>query len=522
MSDELLFADTDELVVSQDPASKAYPWKILIVDDEPDIHFATKFALKGFHFDDRPLAFTSAESGGEARSKLMAEPDFALVFLDVVMESEDAGLKLVEYIRNELAYKNIRIVLRTGQPGQAPERDVIVRYDIDYYKEKNDLTANQLFSVTYSGLRCYRDIKALEASRRGLKRVIESSAHIFKQKFIANFADGVLEQVSALVTGGRDVAFTIGDAAAATQEKDGFVLVAGTGRFEDHIGESVGRNFPDAIMDFINAALTTGRGEYGHWTEEGYVGVVISDTDRASIIFLDATGVPSVIDTQLIDIFIRNVLIAVENLYLREALADTQREVVYRLSGAVETRSLETGNHVKRVAEISKLIALYMGMDEERAEILRMASPLHDIGKVGIPDAILNKPGRLDDDEMVIMRGHAELGSNILKDSKRIVLQIGAAIAHQHHEKWNGKGYPQGLKGTEIQLEARITAVADVFDALSSARCYKKPWPQQDVLDLLKRESGKQFEPAIVDALFANLDTVRNICERYADAPAVT
>lgn len=246
--------------------------------------------------------------------------------------------------------------------------------------------------------------------------------------------------------------------------------------------------------------------------------MVVGDSGRASILFLDAAGEPDKFDTQLIDIFVRNVLIAVENLYLRNALVDTQREVVYRLSEAVETRSRETGNHVKRVAEISKLIALALGVSEHRAEVLKLASPLHDIGKVGIPDAILNKPGKLDDTEMDTMRGHAQLGYDILKNSEREILQVGADIAYQHHEKWAGGGYPQGLKGEEIKLEARITAVADVFDALSSARCYKKPWPRDEVLDFLKAERGKQFEPAIVDVLLENLDHIQEICDRYADA----
>lgn len=520
MSEELVFLDDEDDidVVGEDEVGLA-PWKILIVDDEPDVHMATKLALKGFEFDGRPLEFLTAESGKEAREILAAESELALILLDVVMESDDAGLKLVDHIRNDLGYHNVRIVLRTGQPGQAPERDVIVRYDINDYKEKTDLSSTKLFTLVYSVLRSYRDIQIIESSRKGLERVIDSSALMFKEQFIDNFARGVLDQVSSLIVGGREVAFSLQDAAAATHEKNELMLVAGTGRFEKHVGQRAAGVFPAEVIAKIEEGRAGGTGEYGFWIDEGYVGLVVGDSGRASILFLDAAGNPDALDTQLIDIFVRNVLIAVENLYLRNALVDTQREVVYRLSEAVETRSQETGNHVKRVAEISKTIGLALGMDEHRAEVLRLASPLHDIGKVGIPDAILNKPGRLDDGEMQTMRSHAELGHNILRDSEREILQIGADIAYQHHEMWNGGGYPQGLKGDEISLEARITAVADVFDALSSARCYKTPWPRDKVLEYLQSESGQQFEPAIVDALMNNLDRIDSICTQYADTP---
>jgi response regulator RpfG family c-di-GMP phosphodiesterase len=516
MDDELVFLDEHE---DGEIGPAAAPWKILIVDDEPDVHIATKLALKGFEFDGRPLEFSTADSAAEAKRKLANEPDFALILLDVVMESDNAGLTLVDHIRSELGYKNVRIVLRTGQPGQAPERDVIVKYDINDYKEKTDLSSTKLFTLVYSVLRSYRDIQIIESSRRGLERVIDSSALMFKEQFIDNFAHGVLEQVSSLVMGGREVAFSLQDAAAATHEKNELRVVAGTGRFEGYVGRSAHIVFPMPVLEKIEKSRAQGPGEYGYWVDDGYVGLVVGDSGRASILYLDAAGEPDLLDTQLIDIFVRNVLIAVENLYLRNALVDTQREVVYRLSEAVETRSQETGNHVKRVAEISKLLGHVLGMSDERSEILRLASPLHDIGKVGIPDAVLNKPGRLDTIEMETMRGHAELGHNILKDSDRIILQVGADIAYQHHEMWNGQGYPQGLKGEEISLEARITSVADVFDALSSARCYKEAWSQDKVLALLKAESGSQFEPRIVDALLDNLEAINKICAQYSDNP---
>lgn len=525
MDDDFLVIDDDEdeLTIVDDgddhPLSRVKPWKILIVDDEPDVHVATKLALKGFQFDSRPLAFLEALSGAAAKDILAHHDDIAVILLDVVMESDDAGLNLVDFIRNDLDNHLVRIVLRTGQPGQAPEREVIVRYDINDYKEKTDLSATKLFTLMYATLRSFRDINIIEASRMGLERVIDSSAKMFKKQFLDDFASGVLAQVSSLVMGGRDVAFSLQEAAAATHDMRDLTLVAGTGRFSTSIGESAWDVFPARVAAAIEEHRERGFGEYGFWVDGCYVGMVVGDMGRASVLYLVGEGQPGEINTHLIQIFVRNVLIAVENLYLRNALVDTQREVVYRLSEAVETRSKETGNHVKRVAELSKLLGLHMGMSQEQAEMLRLASPLHDIGKIGIPDAILNKPGKLTDEEFVTMRTHARLGYDILKGSERDLLRLAADLAYEHHEKWDGSGYPRGLKGEEITLVGRITAVADVFDALMTERCYKKPWPEEKVLDLFRAESGRHFQPQLVDLLFEHIDEIRQIYEHYKDSP---
>jgi response regulator RpfG family c-di-GMP phosphodiesterase len=450
---------------------------------------------------------------------LEAHADIAIVLLDVVMESDDAGLDVVDFIRSDLQNHMVRIVLRTGQPGQAPEREVIVRYDINDYKEKTDLSATKLFTLMYATLRSYRDINIIEASRKGLERVIDSSAQMFRKQFLDDFAGGVLAQVSNLIMGGRDAAFSLEEAVAATHDRKELTLVAGTGRFADSVGKSAWGIFPEKVATAIEEHRARGFGEYGFWVDGSYVGMVVGHRGRASILYLVGEGRPGEINTHLIQIFVRNVLIAVENLYLRNALVDTQREVVYRLSEAVETRSKETGNHVKRVAELSHLLGLSMGMSPEEAETLRLASPLHDIGKIGIPDAILNKPGKLTDEEYAVMKTHANLGHDILRGSEREMLRVAASLAHEHHEKWDGSGYPRGLKGEEISLVGRITAVADVFDALMTERCYKKPWPEEKVLDLFRSESGRHFQPKLVDKLFEHIDDIRAIYDRYKDSP---
>ncbi len=202
---------------------------------------------------------------------------------------------------------------------------------------------------------------------------------------------------------------------------------------------------------------------------------------------------------------------------LHKEIEETQREVIYKMGEIGESRSQETGNHVKRVSEYSKLLASLYGLDSKECEILFTASPMHDIGKVGIPDSILNKPGKLNEEEWKTMRKHSVIGYNILKNSQRDILKAAAIVAMDHHEKWDGSGYPRKLRGEEIHIYGRITALADVFDALGSSRCYKEAWKDEDVFKLLEDEKSKHFDPKLVDLFFENIDKFKDIRDRYKD-----
>ena len=202
---------------------------------------------------------------------------------------------------------------------------------------------------------------------------------------------------------------------------------------------------------------------------------------------------------------------------LNQEIENTQKEVVFTMGAIGESRSKETGNHVKRVAEYSKLLAIYYGLDKKEAEMLKQASPMHDIGKVAIPDAILNKPGRFDETEREIMNTHAKLGYEMLKHSNRPLLKMAAIVANEHHEKWDGTGYPKGLSGENIHIYGRITALADVFDALGSDRVYKKAWDDEKIFNLFKEERAKHFDPKLVDIFFEHLDEFLKIRETFRD-----
>jgi len=208
---------------------------------------------------------------------------------------------------------------------------------------------------------------------------------------------------------------------------------------------------------------------------------------------------------------------SLESVMLHEEIVATQKELIFRMGEIGESRSKETGNHVKRVAEYSHILALGLGLPKEEAELIRMASPMHDIGKVAIPDAVLKKPGKLTEEEYEIMKTHTTIGYNLLKGSTRDLLRAAAHIAYEHHEKWDGTGYPRGLKGDAIHLYGRITAVADVFDALGSDRVYKKAWELDRIINLFREERSRHFDPKLVDVFMEQLPKILEARDRYKD-----
>lgn len=515
-----MFDDDNELIFSpeeeQEPVVDKPFWKVLIVDDEPGIHDVTKLALKGFSFDERELKFIHAYSGKEAKEVLSQETEISLALVDVVMETELAGLELIHYIREELKNKMMRIVLRTGQPGEAPERKVILDFDINDYKEKSELTTQKLFSTVLTSLRSYRDLESLNNNRKGLHRVIESTGEIFKPKMLQGFIQGVLEQLIALLNLDKNSLYAHCDGVAIEQNPSTkkMEVVAATGSFESIIGSSAEEQLDSSVISILREAL-----EKKTLVIKGneYVGYFKPTPEREDVIYIRANKNMCKDDSDLVKLFLQNVSIAYENALLKDEIEGTQRDMVYMLGEAIETRSKETGNHVRRVAEYSYLIAIGLGMTEKEAEILKVASPLHDFGKIGISDSILHKPGKLEDDEFEIMKKHAIMGQELLERSNREILKAAAVIAGEHHEKWDGSGYPNKLVGENIHIYGRIVAVADVFDALGSRRSYKEPWPLDKILELLERDKGSHFDPKVVDWVVGNIDKMHEVTSRYPD-----
>ncbi|MGY3569562.1 HD domain-containing phosphohydrolase [Vibrio paucivorans] len=490
------------------------PWKVLIVDDDADIHQVTVLVLKRFKLDDRPLEFLHAYSGIEAKEKLSTHDDIALIFLDVVMETDDAGLEVARWTRQDLGNHKTRIVLRTGQPGQAPEQSVVTDYDINDYKEKTELTSQKLFTTVLTAIRSYRDIMQIEHARDletnyrlGLERVIQSTSVIFQQHTLNTFSNGILQQVLSLLRmNDQSMLVSVKGLTTIQQPHEGYRVLA-------HIGQDQEGTVDPAVRDYLDQAIAK---KQSIIDGDIFVGYFATSSGAVSLLYLKGARKITELESQLLTIFSYSVSLAFENISLSQEIIDTQGELIYRLGDVVESRSEEAGNHVRRMSELSYELCLLLGYSEERANLLRQAAPMHDIGKIAIPDSVLLKPGKLDAEEWEVMKTHSEIGHNILAGSKRKILQTAATIAHQHHEKVDGSGYPLGLKGDEISIEARIIAVADVFDALTHERCYKPAWPIEDVIKVLKESRGNHLDAHIVDTLLDNLDVALGINEKYA------
>ena len=513
-SNELIFADENTVSGDSHLMTTNRPWKILIVDDEPSIHEITELSLKGFEFSGRPVKFLNAYSKKEAEKILSEEHDIAIALVDVVMESEHSGLELVKFIRESLNNNLIRLILRTGQPGQAPEKKVIREYDINDYKEKTELTAQKLFSTVYSSLRSYRDMLALDNNRRGLEHILNASTQLFTTPNINEFIQGMLEQLVALLYLEDDALFVNCEGVAYELEGNVPIVVAATGRFSYMIGQNPTELLEESVFSLVKEAHDKRQPIIRN---NEFVGYFSTSDGREDVIYVNSSTVIDEKDLKLIEVFLNNVSIAYENVLLQNEIEGTQRDMIYTLGEAIETRSKETGQHVRRVSEYCRLIALGIGLSLRDSDILEIASPLHDFGKIGIPDSILHKSGSLTDDEWLKMKTHAEIGESLLDNSKRETLKAASIIAGQHHEHWDGNGYPKGLKGEEIHIYGRIAAVADVFDALGTKRCYKDAWPIEKIISFLKQQHGKQFEPMIVDWVLENLDEMNKVRVSFPD-----
>lgn len=501
--------------LSKKQTHRSPPWKILIVDDEEDIHHITKMALKRFELDDKGLMFEHAHSAQAAKEHLLNTSDFALVFLDVVMETDDAGLQLAKWIREELNNHFIRIVLRTGQPGQAPEEEVIVKYDINDYKEKTELDRKKLFTTVFSSIRAYRDIVEVEKARKyqelyrsGLERVIASSSSVLEHHSINDFCNGLLQQTMSLLQRDQTSMLLQVSGVGAIYSENDYKIIA---QISDDSGDDM---LDPELYKYFNMAIESKQSIY---KDDVLVGYFPSTTDKVSLLYLKGISHIDSIDASLLEVFSGSVSLAFDNLLLNREIVDTQEELIHRLGDVVESRSNEAGNHIRRMSEVSYMLALAYGMNDDDAELLKQAAPMHDIGKIATPDRILLKPGKLDTEEFQEMQKHPQVGFEILKGSKRPILQAAAIISQQHHEKYDGSGYPNGLAGDNIHLFARIVAVADVFDALTHKRCYKEPWPIDKVKHFMEDAAGQHLDPKIVKLLIENLNKAVAINQKYQD-----
>ncbi len=506
MSDDLVFSDEQT-----EPSLRkgTTPWQVMVVDDEPAVHEVTKLVMAGFEMDGRALEFTHCYSAAEARQVLARPNDIALILLDVVMETDHAGLELARHIREDIGNLNVRIVLRTGQPGQAPEEQVIKDYDINDYKEKTDLTRRKLITVFYAGLRAYRDLMRIEHARQGLKRSIEAISQVCDSQNLRGFASAVLEQVNFLLDlNGEGLCASRMSAYTANAANGRIKVLAATEAFSQLLVDEELGNLPADVQDALKRTL---KEKTGHHGDRYYAGYFRTKAGSESMIYMVFPEPIKDSARELLEMFSSNVAITYDGLLLRESTEEAQRATISILGCAIERRDSQPSLHLQRIGDVAALLLEQTGATEREVELMRVAATLHDVGKACVPDHILTKPGPLTAEEWTVMKTHAHEGFALLSLSKSELHVLGAVIAREHHEHWDGSGYPQGLGGEKISLAGRIVAVADVLDSLVSESCYKKAWSLEDTLAYLNAQAGKQFDPTLVALLNTRLADVSAI-----------
>jgi len=299
---------------------------------------------------------------------------------------------------------------------------------------------------------------------------------------------------------------------AATIDHDNIKIISATGKYEGNADEDIEKVLPAEISDLIIHATRAQRSLY---VKGAYIGYFITSRGSQNVIYVEGWDELGDTEKRLIEVFCSNVSIAFDNLYLNIELEDTQKEIIFALGEMVDMRSRETGSHVRRVGEYSRLLAVKAGLPDEEAEGIRVASALHDIGKLGIPDTILNKQARLSGNEFEEMKKHSDIGAELLRHSNRDIMRVAAVIAIQHHERYDGSGYPRGLSGDGIDIAARITSIADVFDALSHDRVYRPAMSRSEIERYFRGEDRLKFDPALLAAFMENLDQFFAIKESY-------
>jgi len=514
MSD-FIFQDEDDAEVETNELHRKSDkfWRILVIDDDESVHQVTKLVLADAEIEHRNLDIVSAFSSKEAKEIMLKDDSFCMAFVDVVMETDHAGLELVEWIRNDLKNQSIRLVLRTGQAGSAPEAKVIKEFDINDYKEKTDFTANKMITTVYASIRAYRDIMTIQRSLDAFKKLIEATHDLLKINQLKSFGSAALNHLLSLMNV-ESSALYIARAQTDFTQKTTSSIIACTGKY---VCESDSLETSD-INEQVKARIQQVFIDKSHYRDEScFVGFYQASNNSASVLYIEFEDDSEHFKANIAELFATNVALILESLTKQKEIEKTQKELLFIVGEAVEARSKETGAHVRRVAIICDMLAKKLGLDEDFVEAIRLAAPLHDLGKIAIPEHILHNPGKLEGEDWEIMQSHAQIGADILEKSTVSISKLAARLANYHHENWDGSGYPEGLKGEQIPVEARIMAVADVFDALGSKRCYKEPWSDEEIKKFLLSERDKKFEGKLVNIIIDNFDEFLQVRMQYPD-----
>ena len=487
------------------------PWKILIADDDRDVHEATRLALRGIQFRGRALEFIDAYSGTQTLAVLQEHPDTAIVFLDVIMESEDAGLAAARRIR-ENGFKLVRIIVRTGFPGQAPERQVIVDYDIHDYKEKSGLSVQKLFTSVISALRAYADLVALESHRRGLMSVLESVSW-FDFLAVRNYVAGMLAEFSDLARLGSGRIVMIARSSAKPEEQP--VIVASLGDWREP-GEPLG---VDDLSAETHALVRNSFGQMQAVSGEDGGTWFVRNHGIDLVVFAAGKDALAQADEVLLEVFLGKVCQAIGS-QRAYANIESDRDAVLRgLALRAERWNDHAAVELERLSRLTCAIATRLNttlvfpeeIDRHFVRVIGIAAMLHDLGNDSIAAVLLAKRSDYDPQERASMQAHVGAGGDALKyflvgTGDSLVLNLAHDIIAAHHERFDGAGYPRGLHGDAIPLAARLVSVADAYVAMTSPRPHRSPVESSVARAAIKSGAGGCYDPRVVEAFLQLLE----------------
>lgn len=490
------------------------PWKVLIADDDADVHVATKLVLSNFEFKNRGIEFLDAYDGKTACDLIEANPDVAVVLLDVVMESTDAGLRAIQRIRGEIGNHMVRIILRTGQPGHAPEKEVVLKYHINDYKSKSELTADKLFTSLVSALRSFEDLQAIQSHREGLAKVLDAVAGMdFRSQKL--FASGLLVQLGTLLgLGKRDLLLII-----RRQDEGGRdVVMAAMGDREPVIGGPIGDVLDAEKIHYLDRVFSSG---VAHVSEKQSI-FLVSLPDLADVAVY--VGGPSRIgeeELKLINMFCMKIVLAYQNFeFVEHSRLDQFAEIALlaKVAGRAMFLSIpyiaSYGRLSRDIAQHMKEAGALRAAYSRFPELIERAAMFADVGNDTLPAGVLEKPAELAPDERTLVRTHPERGERLLREVSSAVttgrvLGLAREIVLTHHERFDGTGYPARLKGTNIPVSGRIVAVANSYTAITSRRPWRTAHTHEQALEIIQQDSGTAYDPKVVDSFVAVIDAFR-------------
>lgn len=487
MSNQFMFADEPGV---QTPTIPTESWKILIVDDEPEVHAVTKLALSDFNFLGRGLEFHSAFSGEEAQTLIDEHPDAAILLLDVVMETDDAGLKVARYIREQAENHYTRIILRTGQPGQAPERTVIVNYDINDYKSKTELTAQKLFTAVMSSLRSFRDIMSIDQSRHGLEKIIAASSNLYALQPMNTFVDGLVQQLSWVIGGAQQTLY-------ATADKEGrsYQVVAAYG--EDStvaIGQTLRSVLPAEALSELDDVIANHGSYYG----DGFVLLYCRSHCRphGSVLFIG--GISRQLtddDHHVLQLFAENVQLAQDNVV---CLEDSDQFLARLSDQLVELRAAHFAPD-----SVAQPVALAY-------QIGCLVSPNDEAKNTAVAWYLYEPAGPL------LTCATDSVAANETTCQQRVARSL-RALSHGQHtatlvahralterlERWDGMGLPEGKQGSAIGNSTQVLLLTEQL-----LDWHQQQLGEKDIKIRLEAERGRYYSPDFLNAVEPQLGSL--------------